>query len=308
MTLVTAAANPAFVVQVSDRRLTSAAGVSVEQETKAIHLRLPTSDMLIGYTGLARVGTKPMSFEISEALADAAIAAEFQPYETVQQFTTQMTERFRRSPIRRYRASDKRLTVMATGFVRFEEGHTVVQALVTNFQNWGVGDDAEAWDTFQLTPFSAKAGEPWPTLIQRVGAWGALSGPVAESQIRPLLAVGKPPHAVRDKMLALLPSQSALFSTVGVDANAAILLPSGETSWTHSVEHNAWSVSGGTTVSAFPESTIIAADVTITASDDAGNIDTSGTPMLVPRVPKQRPCPCGSGKRYRQCHGLNSGT
>lgn len=49
------------------------------------------------------------------------------------------------------------------------------------------GDIAEAWDEFAFTPFSVKANEEWPTLVQRIGAYDALPQEAAETKLRPLL-------------------------------------------------------------------------------------------------------------------------
>ena len=41
-----------------------------------------------------------------------------------------------------------------------------------------------------------------------------------------------------------------------------------------------------------------------TESGDAESITDPGTaPSSVPRVGRNDPCPCGSGKKYKKCHG-----
>jgi preprotein translocase subunit SecA len=52
------------------------------------------------------------------------------------------------------------------------------------------------------------------------------------------------------------------------------------------------------------------ANVTYTAPTETGEVETVGASSAaprsagdVPRVGRNEPCPCGSGKKYKQCHG-----
>jgi preprotein translocase subunit SecA len=49
------------------------------------------------------------------------------------------------------------------------------------------------------------------------------------------------------------------------------------------------------------------ANVTYTAPTETGEVETfrdAGTAVAeVPRVGRNDPCPCGSGKKYKHCHG-----
>jgi len=48
-------------------------------------------------------------------------------------------------------------------------------------------------------------------------------------------------------------------------------------------------------------------NVTYTAPTETGGVeikvDETTMPLEVPRVGRNEPCPCGSGKKYKQCHG-----
>ena len=48
-------------------------------------------------------------------------------------------------------------------------------------------------------------------------------------------------------------------------------------------------------------------NVTYSAPNEAGEaetvVDADTVPKTVPRVGRNDPCPCGSGKKYKQCHG-----
>lgn len=304
MTLITAAANFAFVVQVADRRLTGPTGTVAQEQTKAIHFHLPTADFLVGYTGLAIVHGEPMHRELMVLLADSAHQASFELLATADAITKNLTRLFRSPKVMAYRPQDRRLSMMMTGFHRVDdERHTVIQGLWSNFQEWGVRDAAVAWDEFCFTPFSVRANQAWPTLVERIGAYDALLPERVESEFRPLLASGRPPVAIRDKILHTLPAQSALHPTIGVNANAAILLPNGAVEWSYWTGTPSWQVSFGNTVLATPEQTLLLADLSLHVSDQAGEFRQTGVPVIVPQIARSRPCPCGSGKRYRRCHG-----
>ncbi len=49
------------------------------------------------------------------------------------------------------------------------------------------------------------------------------------------------------------------------------------------------------------------ANVTYSAPNESGEVQTTVDPTTVaaqvPRVGRNDPCPCGSGKKYKQCHG-----
>lgn len=302
VTLIVAAGNWDHVVQVSDRRISSGGVALSDDEDKAVHLRLPTADLLVGYTGLARVGSDSMTQALMDCMIRIAESGEFEPEAFVRRLCGELTTLFRSPPLRRYPARDRRLTVILTGFLYLEghdrqARHTVVQALITNFQRWGVGDEAAAWDEFEPWFAFPIAGEVWPTLVQRIGNWDAVPQELAE-ELRQLLAEGKPARAIRDKIVSMLPGWSDKFPTVGPEANCAILRPRRGVEWSHATSKVSWSVSIGSGVVAIPGEIWAFMDAQVEAVDKL-----TTPPMNVPQVPKNKPCPCRSGLRYRQCHG-----
>jgi preprotein translocase subunit SecA len=50
------------------------------------------------------------------------------------------------------------------------------------------------------------------------------------------------------------------------------------------------------------------ANVTYTAPTETGEVESFRDPATtvaeVPRVGRNDPCPCGSGKKYKHCHGM----
>jgi hypothetical protein len=90
MTLIVAAANPHFVVQVSDRRLSWPSGEIVtteegeeKEEGKTILWVLPSERFLVGYAGLAQIGQQSMAEVLSEIILRVAPAHNFDAYHAV---------------------------------------------------------------------------------------------------------------------------------------------------------------------------------------------------------------------------------
>lgn len=305
MTLVAVAANPHFVVQVSDRRITAGPTVVSEESNKAIVWTLDGARFLVGYTGIA--GTTAMidtHFLLCKLIQDCAPRAECDPENTIKLFSDELGRVLRTRPrYRGLRMEAKRLTVMFTGLLCDAAGGGVpVQALVTNFQVWGSHDELRARPSFDVLWLQPKLDEAWPTLVQRIGAWNAV--PIEhDDATRELLEKGKPPHAVRDRMLAMLPEWATrAHGSVGLQASSVIItadLNAPARTMYHSAV-NSITVFGVSQVFTTARECVSFVDPEITA--DGPN----ARPLAVPPVDPRRLCPCGSGKHYRDCHSQAS--
>jgi hypothetical protein len=300
VTLIVVGGCPAFIVQVSDRRLTWSDGrAPEEEECKAIHLRLPAADFLIGYTGLAKIGSKRTSDVIMEILVDAAAASGYDANRLFETLADELSGMFGSWPIRSLTSAQRRLTVMATGFI-YRDLQTIpgpFQVLLTNYQDWFRGDSRDAWPTFRTMWRSPTGGDPWSTLLERVGAWPAL--PNAEFQTFHALLTGKAPaHAFRDKVIAAMPAIADNHPTVGRELNAAILPIGDDVFWSYHVTSNKLIMQRGDRVVVTPEATFAERGRGYRAVGAQ-----SARPLVVPAVPRRQPCPCGSGRQYRLCHG-----
>ncbi|MET4618722.1 hypothetical protein ABIE18_000145 [Arthrobacter sp. 2762] len=295
LTLITVAANPDFIVQLSDRRLTTAdGGIFTEDETKVIYIQTPSWQVVMGYTGLARFGRQPTNQVLMELMEAALLASNHQIDATFEKFRELITEKWKKREARQA-GVHARLSIVITGFTLDGDARYrgPFQWLITNFQDWGVADHAAPWPEFKNT-FLSPVGE-WPTVIQRVGAYQALPQTQVE-ELRGRLDKGVPASAVTDSMLNLLPGQSRAFPTVGTRANSVIIRPYMEPEGSyHSFE-----------------------EVRAIHMFDSIQVDSAGEIMMmfqptveqvspgtgfITDVPKRQPCPCGSGMQYRRCHG-----
>jgi len=229
MTLIVAVGNPHFVAQLSDRRLTrpgaASASVVTDESNKATVWEVPSGRFLIGYTGITSEEFRwNTQFLINELLLALAPKYDFQPWTIIQALADGLGEalskKFPRVP-----KEHRHLTVMFTGLLEKGDGVSCfpVQALVTNYQNWGVGDSEKAWDQFIATFHTPRPEIDWPTIVQRVGAWTVFEYS-EEEDLRKLLKPGVPPRAVIGKMVSLLPNWSARSGgTVGLHAHSVAI-------------------------------------------------------------------------------------
>lgn len=305
VTLIITAMNPDFAVQVSDRRLTSMSSAmrrTVDDEFgKALVWTGANGRFIAGFTGItssaATRGTTAMLAEILQRVAEPcgfdsgrmlnAIPDELSK-EVLRRFATQSREA-------------RRLTVSLTGFIDRPPGLRPMptQVLYTNFQFWGSHDAPEAFDDFTLTPFTPVQDADWPTAIQRFGAW-ATTGQEECEEIRSLLAPGKPASAAVGKIVSMFPRLAQRAGgTVGGQLTS-VVLPSDPNRGVESTYHSSISSPRQYMVSQVvtrPELGLAVLDPMIERVSD-------GPPVVVARPDSGRaPCPCGSGARYRNCHG-----
>ncbi|WP_378144835.1 YecA family protein [Cnuibacter sp. UC19_7] len=293
-----------FVVQVSDRRLTALNGnvgsVVTDEETKAIHVNLDKRQLVVGYTGIAAIGNRSTNTVLLDMFMDVAQRVSPEDHDGfVHSVAQELTGVFQTWPGKRLTPAQRRLTVMITGYIVIGDHYQLVQALISNFQVWGSHDEPEAWTSFAPYFIRPKSDVPPEevTLIQRIGAYEALDPALMETALRPLLAPGKPPSAIRDKLLDLLPIQASAFTTVGMQANAVILRkPFMGVEWSYHTAVNSAATYVGDSINEIEPGVFLA-----TRGMEVRSVD--GPPIAVPKVDARLTCPCGSGKLYGKCHG-----
>lgn len=296
MTLVVAVANADQIIQVSDRRLTYNTRLVDDAANKAGHAICDDASFLYSFTGLARATKHSTSHWLPEALYAAAQKGHCF-HEIVEAFAEVATRHFQStSDIRGLPAASRRLTVMFTGYRN--DGH-VVSALITNFQylaNFTNNSTANGVFT-SYTDASVVPAVENPTIIQVVGQSGAFTRE-DESQLRLMLEARAPAEAIRQKAIAIVQDVSdrpACSGTVGkrlstarlnrVDPLAPVVGYSSDV-----VESGMPLIDQVNLCTGAPK--FVIADCQINAP----------SPVVFPRVHRNAPCPCGSGKKYRHCH------
>jgi hypothetical protein len=308
MTFILVAANADQIIQVSDRRLSSGADAKLETDDfgKAGHLLCDDASALYGFTGLATYA----SFNTSAWLMDAFSEASKRDScfrGLIEHFAVLATEKFKTDRrILSLAPESRRLTVMLTAYTA--SGH-INNALISNFQDFlNPKDHPTALTDFsvfcEISSTTISDSEN-PTFIQAIGAFRALLDPktgedIPEVQeIRDLLERRAPYKAILGKVedvVTTVADKPRAMDTVGKRLNT------GRIDSRDPLQATAGYISDVT------ESTIHLLNCVDGRSGSQGlqirDMQITTTESIVfPKVAKNAPCSCGSGKKYKLCHG-----
>lgn len=303
VTLVLAVANRDYVIQLADRRLTADGGAVEEEAGKCGSLLCDDARLLFGFTGVARAG----SFETQRWILDllyACGAPDYAVYSMLQRFRDRATEDFRSlAPVKGLPPDARRLAILFTGYLHTHEPPVIGSALISNYLN-AVTDELSpvAFDEFQSFYTSEKEpGAHYSTYVQRIGAHHAMAQADVDA-LRVTLRERKPADAIIGKateMLLAMADRPGSGGTIGKQISWLKLLPDAGTPVRSGYYSNI-----PTRVVYMPSSVI--AQSSCQVEFDGGVLcpeDADGPPVAVPKVARRAPCPCGSGKRYKNCHG-----
>lgn len=304
MTIIIMAGNNDYVLQFSDRRLSSPRGIVEESSNKAIAFACTNGRFAVGYTGLARSGRFDLQAWLVEALERCA-SPEFTVYETAVRVQDDLTELFRSHPdIRNLSPVTRRLTIMFSGYLSRPSGARIGNLWITNFQDFDAfADHREALPEFSIYVELQPDEETGATsYIQRVGAWSAMSE--RDMQIlRDLLERSAPLQNIIDAGVAIVrrvSESSKACGTVGKEV-AVTIVPrdwSAQMTTRIRIDSGRNEIRLVDMVSAFPGHTSSARDVklAITQPDPI-------TKAFQPKLGRNDRCWCKSGKKFKQCHG-----
>jgi hypothetical protein len=298
VTLIVAGANTQFAFLVSDRRFTYLNGTFDDEKNKATYFALRDVRLLVAFTGLAELGSFKTSEWLKRALARAA-QPELLIEPTIGRFVDLASQRFAELPCT---AGFKRLSIVFTGYWLGERPPRWCIFLVSNFQKEDDGESSEAQEVFSAT----RRVELRP---HNQEAHSVLMAGARHSSMRPaLLTIGelmktrRPPAAVIGKAVNTIQEaaeRSQGKGSIGSQCNSIYLLrenPGGAIAEYHSV--------AAKNVTYMPDSVILDGRMALINTGpriEAFNADGTARPLAIPRVHRNSPCPCGSGKKYREC-------
>ncbi len=294
MTLILSLATEDYVIQVADRRLSSNGKLVDDESNKAGFLVSDNAQLLFGFTGIARYGSFDTRKWILKTLYDSSAVEILDIFEN---FRTRANDFFNKSRLlKKVPPAHKRLSVMFTGYInRIHIGNCII----SNFQDFELGVDyPECREHFIIHTAISKPEELHKaTFIQRVGAWGAMDKS-DEEVLRQMLEEKKPRIAVLDKAVSLVRDMAdspQAYGTIGKQINSTCL-EKGDPAPVS--QYHTKSVKNETYMSDMVD--VRSSTPNIAVSDI--KIESHGKPISIPKVPKNHPCPCGSGKKYKRCH------
>jgi hypothetical protein len=305
LTLIIALANPEQAIQVSDRRLTVNGQLDVDESNKAAVLICTDARLAIGFTGLAKIGDFATRHWLFDAIYECS-PPDYRSYYILERLTERATSDFQSLPsLKAVPQRDKRLSVMFSGYLHHEDPPLGYLGILTNYQNFKTGiDHSEAWDHFELHHWFEKRPLEHPfTLVQRIGAYAAMTTS-DEKDLRQLLQELKPAKAIIGKAIEVIrdmtdrPKAKGL---IGKQLSTIIIpreLPSSVEVSYHSdiVTYNAYAPAQIVALS--DENRHIILEASMQRGDEKGL-----KPIAFPKIGRNAPCPCKSGKKYKKCCG-----
>ena len=291
MTLILSLANKDFVIQVSDRRLSSNGRIIDEDSNKSTYLVTDDSRMLFGFTGIAQY----KSFVTRRWILDTLVKSkESDLYKIFENFTKNATEYFNtNSIIEELSLQNRRLSIMFTGFVHHK---LVANCIITNYQDFESGIDSEvSFGKFVMYSFlfDGKNSDSF-TFVQRIGNWQLMTKD-DENTLRGALK-NKPINYIIDKAVSIIRKISDKSgNTVGKEINVVRI---GKND--HSPTSQYLTTKAKNEYYLSDMSDLRSNSPNLQISDIAIS---SNSIISIPKVGRNKPCPCGSAIKYKRCHG-----
>jgi hypothetical protein len=300
MTIVLTLGNADQIVQVSDRRLSFNGKLIDDDAFKGGIFVCSNARLAFGFTGLAKLDSFDTERWLLENLVELG-KPDFDARSILDRLTQKATQDFARLPsLARVPGEGKRLSVMFSGYLYHSSPPLAVYAIMTNFQDFVLQEDASrAWDSFKCTYWAEKKPRQENfTFIQRVGFWQAMSTS-DEVLLRDLLSERKSAKAIVDKAVQIIRNIADRPQAVGTIGKqlSSIILPR---------DFNVNFVSGYHPM--YSRQIICLTPMAVSTRDKQMAIAepklSSDIPNVFPKVGRNEPCPCGSGRKYKKCHGF----
>lgn len=299
MTLIIVAGNRDFCAQFSDRRLTAPGKQVVDEEyNKVTLLRAANARFIVGFSGLARFGTWNTADWLMDTLYECG-GDSCDIKTIIDNFRDRASEQFAQMPALRHALpTDRRLSVIFSGYLYQHEPPRLGTAIVSNFQDFSGGNDnLVASPEFTATFEIERKGVENATIIQRIGAWNRFGNAQVE-EVRSWLEKRMDRASFRARMVQLIRDLADNEQIIGKQINS-VILPR-DLCGVAETHYHTMRASEKYYLPNLLEMTSAQHRFQVKGAVISGDI---GSPIAIPLVGKNRPCPCHSGKPYRLCHG-----
>lgn len=294
MTLLAVALRHDAVVYASDRRLTAGSRLVDDEANKLTFLACNDARVFIGFTGLARTSVfdteqwiiralgrvvrgRTSIDSILDALADAA--------------TSDIPISDKGKPL-------PTLSLLIAGFYHPKGEAAWPRAWLLSNRSTGPspGGPARAFRVESLVSSGLPA-------LYFAGAEAAVAASTRHG-VHELLKTPIPPHAIEARLHSMVrgAARSAAGYTIGESITTGLMFKEA-----NSVVHSIYYASSPARRAFAPGYIVSINGASPFITCNAELISGSDNPLVsVPRTRRNRPCPCGSGTRYKKCHGLLS--
>lgn len=308
MTLIVSAVNRDQAIQVSDRRLTSSGVVADDSYNKATFFVCGDAVVSIGFSGVARTDR---GFDFSEWLL-GALSSCAPPDYTVDGTLHRLGGELERMAAREFAslpASHRRLSVFAAGYAALDDPPLGYVGCLSNFEH-----DLDAPLDLPTPEFTrhriVERTNPRQAAVRCLLVGGATTG-IQETDLAPLrgaLDNGMSADVIVTRAIALIrraANNPASRGLIGKDC-MSIIVPAnlGDALARYHPDRRDPTGYSPNFVRARGDGGL---DMQISDAFTIG-FDSGGNPVLPPwpKVGRNKPCPCGSGKKYKKCHGVRA--
>lgn len=290
MTLIVAVMTPVQVILVSDRRFSGSGKPDEDERNKVAVFMCNNGRAAIAFTGMAAFA----KFKTTEMLLDAfsrAAAPDHLFLPTIGRVAGVLTEEVKKLKIP---ADKKHLTVIVAGYeYRLPEGAKTVLFKITNS-----GEHKSALDTFSI---QRRRDTREDIGVFGVFSFGRTEGVLRQdgAVLRDLVLKGAPTSAIVDKTVDAIRNAAKSPKSqkqVGSQCNS-IVLPS-DTRKAVTADYHSMTASNTLYM---PNAVISTTQASFTSDDTYIEQRGVNTPIVLPKVGRNVPCPCGSGKKYKKC-------
>jgi hypothetical protein len=300
MTLIMVLENNDQAIILADRRLSAARRPLNEEYNKLAAFVCKNARVGVGFTGVATTST---GFNTAQWLLTALMeAARPSP------FLQPTVERLREIATRDIGAlpGENRLTVVLAGYIHSDAPPLGCLYWISNFEGPGAkryGPVRPAFESYVITQDRPSPEQFW--LMNVYGSTDALKNRASQEEgaaVRHLLEQRRPARAIRDKAWEALNRVGAPRRELGRIGRqwGSIVVPSdpsGPVMTDYLSHENRWEVE-------FPSQVVMIGEDTDGAVMGLSlRKEVHATPLVVRKVPRNHPCPCGSGTKYKFCHG-----
>ncbi|HEX7075593.1 MAG TPA: SEC-C metal-binding domain-containing protein [Hyphomicrobiaceae bacterium] len=304
MTLILTLGCSDYIVQASDRRLVADGHLVDDESNKSGVLECMNARLAFGFTGLAKFGSFDTRRWLLDALHDAG-PPDYAAKGIIDRLADKASRAFAIAPLNGIPSQHKRLSIMFSGYLYHHSPPRMGYAIVTNYQDFIAGIERPgAKEQFHVQYWQERRPlDDDVTLVQRIGTWRAMTRE-DEVQLRALLKARRPARALTGKAVDVMQSMADRASANGAIGKqiSTIQLP---VSRGEPVQSGYYTRKLGY-VSYMADYVIATSNENRTVMRDMEIRQLRGdTPIAVavPKVGRNVPCPCGSGRKYKFCHG-----
>jgi SEC-C motif len=300
VTLIMVLANNDQAIILADRRTSAARQQPNEEYNKLAAFVCRNARVGVGFTGVA---TTPTGFNTAEWLLAALMeAARPSP------FLQPTVERLREIATRDIGAlpGENPLTVVLAGYIHSDAPPLGCLYWISNFEGLGARRYGPAQPAFESYVITQDRPSPEPFWLMHVyGSTDALKNRVSQEDgatVRRLLEQRRPARAIHDKALEALNRVGAPRGELGRIGRqcGSIVVPSELSApimTDYLSDENRWEVE-------FPSQVVmVGADTDGAVMGLGARAEHQALPLAVRKVPRNHACPCGSGTKYKRCHG-----